>query len=57
MYFSEVSCVDFAREVKQHREMTDVLQRHEMVDEKDAFALEEFPNSLASLTLHFTDLR
>jgi len=35
---------------------TDMFERHQMVDEKDALALEQFPDCLAPLTLHLRDL-
>jgi len=34
---------------------TDVFERHEMVNKKHAFALEQFPDCLASFTLDLTD--
>jgi len=35
---------------------TDVFERHQMVNEKDTFTLEQFPDCLASFTLNLGDL-
>jgi len=37
--------------------MTDVFECHEVVDEEDAFALEQFPDGLSALPLDLADLR